>query len=177
MKSSSLVVVVQLLSHVWVFVTPWTAAHQLPLSSTISCSLLKFISIELVMLYTHLILCYPLLLCLQSFPASGSFPMSQLFTSGGQSIGASPSAPVLPMNIQGWIPLALTWNATLEKKKTKTKIMASSPITSLQIEGEKMKTMTDFIFLGSKITADCDCSHEIKRYLFAPWKEISDKPR
>ena len=108
LKLSSLVVVVQLLSHVWVFVTPWTAAHQLPLSSTISCSLLKFISIELVMLYTHLILCYPLLLCLQSFPASESFPMSRLFTSGGQSIGASASASVLPMNIQGWFPLGLT---------------------------------------------------------------------
>ena len=43
--------------------------------------------------------------CLQSFPASGSFPMSQFFTSGGQSIGTSASAPVLPMNIQGWFPL------------------------------------------------------------------------
>ena len=46
--------------------------------------------------------------CPQSFPASGSFPMSQLFASGGQSIGASASAPVLPMNIQGWFPLGLT---------------------------------------------------------------------
>ena len=46
--------------------------------------------------------------CLQSFPASGSFPMSQLFTSGGQSIGVSASASVLPMNIQGWVPLGLT---------------------------------------------------------------------
>ena len=47
----------------------------------------------------------------------------------------------------------------------KTKIMASGPITSWQIEGETMKTVTDFIFLGSKITADGDCSHEIKRHL------------
>ena len=47
----------------------------------------------------------------------------------------------------------------------KTKIMASSPITPWQIDGETMETMTDFIFLGSKITADGDCSHEIKRYL------------
>ena len=45
----------------------------------------------------------------------------------------------------------------------KTKIMASSPITSWQVDGETMKTVTDFIFLGSKITADGDCSHEIKR--------------
>ena len=49
----------------------------------------------------------------------------------------------------------------------KTKIMASSPITSWQIDGETMETVTDFIFLGSKILADGDCSHEIKRY-FAP---------
>ena len=47
----------------------------------------------------------------------------------------------------------------------KTKIMASGPITSWQIDGETMETVTDFIFLGSKITADGDCSHEIKRYL------------
>ena len=46
----------------------------------------------------------------------------------------------------------------------KTKIMASSPITSWQIDGETMKTVTDFIFLGSKITADDDCRHEIKRH-------------
>ena len=47
----------------------------------------------------------------------------------------------------------------------KTKIMASSPITSWQINWETMKTVTDFIFLGSKVTADGDCSHEIKRHL------------
>ena len=47
----------------------------------------------------------------------------------------------------------------------KTKIMASSPITSLQIDEEKVETVTDFIFLGSKITADFDCNHEIKRCL------------
>ena len=48
----------------------------------------------------------------------------------------------------------------------KTKIMASGPIISWQIDGETMETVTDFIFLGSKITADGDCSHEIKRHLF-----------
>ena len=56
----------------------------------------------------HLILCHPLLLP-QSFLASGSFPVSQFFTSGGQSTGASASASVLPMNIQGWFPLGLTF--------------------------------------------------------------------
>ena len=58
----------------------------------------------------------------------------------------------------------------------KTVIMASSSITSWQIDGETMKTVTDFIFLGSKITVDGDCSHEIKKML-APWKKSYDKPR
>ena len=57
----------------------------------------------------------------------------------------------------------------------KTKIMASSPITSWQIDGETMKTVTDFIFLGSKVTADGDCSHEIKTLV--PWKKSYDQPR
>ena len=53
----------------------------------------------------------------------------------------------------------------------KTKIMASGPITSWQTDGETMKTMRDFIFLGSKITADSDCNHDMKRHLIAPWKK------
>ena len=55
--------------------------------------------------------------------------------------------------------------AGLKHNIQKTKIMASGPITSCQIEGEKMETVRDFIFLGSKITVDSDCSHEIKRCL------------
>ena len=62
----------------------------------------------------------------------------------------------------------------LKLKIQKTKIMASGPITSWQIDGETMETMTDFIFLGSKITADGDCSHEIKD---TPWKESYDQLR
>ena len=92
-------IVVQLLNNVRLFATPWTVACQAPLSSTISQSLLKLMSIESVMPSNHLILCCPFSSCLQSFSASGSFPMVQLFASGGQSIGAS--ASVLPMNIQG----------------------------------------------------------------------------
>jgi len=57
----------------------------------------------------------------------------------------------------------------------KTKIMASGPIISWQIDGETMETVTDFIFLGSKITANGDCSHKIKT--LAPWKKSYDKPR
>ena len=63
----------------------------------------------------------------------------------------------------------------LELSIQKTKIMASSPITSWQIDRETMETETDFIFLSSKITADGDCSHEIKRRL--PWKKSYEKPR
>ena len=58
----------------------------------------------------------------------------------------------------------------------KTKIMVSGPITSWQIDGETMETVTEFIFLGSKITADGVCSHEIKKML-APWKKSYDQPR
>ena len=57
----------------------------------------------------------------------------------------------------------------------KTKIMAPSPITSWQIDGETMETVTDFIFLGSKITTDGDCRYEIK--MLAPWKKKYDQPR
>ena len=91
--------VVQSLSHAQLFLTTWTAAHQASLSFTISQSLLKIMSIESVMPSSHLILCL-LSSCPQSFPASGSCPMSWIFTSGGQSIGASASASVLPMDIR-----------------------------------------------------------------------------
>ena len=98
---------IQSLSHVQLFATQWTAAYQASLSPTpeaysnscpwswwchpiISPSVIPFSS------------------CLQSFPASGSFLISQFFTSGGQSIGTSASAPVFPMNIQDWLTLGLT---------------------------------------------------------------------
>ena len=97
---------VQSLIRVWLFATPWTAAHQASLSITNSWSLLKLITIELVMSSNYLIL--PFSSCLQSFPTSGSFPMNQFLISGGQSIGALAWASVLPMNIQGWFLLGLT---------------------------------------------------------------------
>ena len=65
--------------------------------------------------------------------------------------------------------------AGLKLNIQKTKIMASSSIASWQIDGETMETVADFIFLGSKITVDGDCSHEIKT--LAPWKKSYDKPR
>ena len=105
-----------LFGHVHLFVTPWTAACQAPLSFAISQSLLKFMSIESVIPSNHLVLCGLLSSCLQSFPESGSFPMSQFFASGDQSIGASASASVLPMNIQDWFPLGLTSWISLQSK-------------------------------------------------------------
>ena len=60
---------------------------------------------------------------------------------------------------------------------SKTKIMASGPITSWQIDGETMETVRDFILGDSRITADGDCSHEVKRRLLAPWKKRYDQPR
>ena len=107
---------VQLLSHVWLFVTPWNAAHQVSLSIANSQNLLKPMSIESVMPSNHLILCCPLLLPSSIFPASGSFKMSQFFTSGGQSIGVSASASVLPMNNQDWFPLGWTDLISLQSK-------------------------------------------------------------
>ena len=64
--------------------------------------------------------------------------------------------------------------AVLKLNIQKTKIMASSPITSWQIDGEMMETVTDFIFLGSKITADGDYSHEIKRHLLLGRKAMTN---
>ena len=101
---------VQLLCCVWLFSTPWNAARQASLSITNSWSWLKLLSVELVMPSNYLILCRPFSSCLQSFPESGSFPVSQLFPLGGQSIGPSVSASalVLPVSIQGWYPLEST---------------------------------------------------------------------
>ena len=82
--------------------------HQASLSFTISWRLLELMSIVLVMPSHHCIFCCPLLLLSSSFPASVSFPMSQLFASGGQSIGASALASVFPVNVQCSFPLGLT---------------------------------------------------------------------
>ena len=91
---------VQSLSRVRWFATPWTSARQASLSITNSRSLLRFMAIALVMPSNHLTLFIPFSSCLQSLPASGSFPKSRFFASGGQTIGVSASASVLPMNIQ-----------------------------------------------------------------------------
>ena len=91
---------VQSLSHVQLFATPETAELQAPLSITNSRNSPKLMFIESVMPSNHFILCRPLLLLPSIFPSIRVFSMSQLFASGGQSIGVSASASVLPMNTQ-----------------------------------------------------------------------------
>ena len=151
----------------------------------------------------------PFSFCLQSFPASESFPMSQFFTLGSQSIGTSASASVLPKNIQDWFPSGWTGWISWQSKglsrhyssptlhsltySSKASILwhsacfiaqLSHPFmiiwktivltrynTSWQIDGE---TVADFIFPGSKITADGDCSHEIKRCLLLGRKVMTN---
>ena len=107
---------VQFPSRVRLFTTPWIIARQASLSITNSQSLLKLRSIESVMPSNHLILCRHFSSCLQSFPASGSFKMSQLFTSAGQSIGVSASTSILPMNTQDRSPLGWTGCISLQSK-------------------------------------------------------------
>ena len=106
----------QSLSPVRLFATPWIAARQASLSITNSRSSLRLTSIKSVMPYNHLILCRPLLLLPQSLPASGSFPMSQLFTWGGQSTGVSALASFLPKKSQGWSPSEWTGWISLQSK-------------------------------------------------------------
>ena len=114
---------VQSLTCVWLFATPWTTAHQASLSITNSWSLLKFMSIKLVMPSNHLILCYPLLLLPSVFPSIRVFSNESVITSGGQSIEVSASASVLPMNKQDWFPLQLTGLISLQSKG----LLKSSP--------------------------------------------------
>ena len=108
---------VQLLNHVWLFATSWSAACQASLSITNSQSLLNLcplsrwchptISSSVIPFFSHH----------QSFQISGSFQMSQFFTSGGQSTGVSALASVLPMNIQDWFPLEWTAWSSLQCKR------------------------------------------------------------
>ena len=108
-------------------------SSQASLSFAISQSVLKFMSIELVKLSNHLILFRPALFSFCPWSFLGSFPMSQLFTSGGQSTGASASSSVLPMNIQGWFPLGLTGLISLPSKGLST--IFSSTIWKYQFFG------------------------------------------
>ena len=132
---SVLVVVTQLLSRVWLFVSPWTVASQAPLSSTKFQSLLKFMSIKSVMISNHLILCCSLLLLPLVFPSIRVFPMSRLFTSDDQSIGAS--IIVLTVNIQGWFPLGLADLICLQSKGL-SRVFSNTTVQKHQFFGAQL---------------------------------------
>ena len=112
------VVLIQSLAHGQLFATSRTAACQTSLILHYLMEFLKLKSIESVMPSNHLILYYALFLLPSIFPASGSFLMSWLFSSGGQSIGASASASVLPMNISGLISFRMDWFDLLAVRQT-----------------------------------------------------------
>ena len=121
---------------------PWITARQASLSITNSWSSLKFMSIESVMPSNHLILCCPFLLCLQSFPASGSFPMSQLFAWGDQSIVASASASVLPMNTQDHSPLGWTGWMSLQSKGL-LRVFSNTTVQKHQFFGAQLSSQSN----------------------------------
>ena len=211
---------VQLLSHVRLFVTPWTTAHQASLSITSSQNLPKPMSIESLMPSNYLILCRPLLLP-SIFPSIKVFSNESAlhircpkYWSFSFNISPSNEHPGLTSFRMDWLDL-LAVQGTLksllqhhgskasillcsafcivqlshpcmttgkkisllvkmkeENEKAglklniqKMKIMASSPITSWQIDGGNVEMVSDFIFLVSKISADSDCCHEIERCL------------
>ena len=136
----------QSISSVWLFVAPWTAAHQTSLSITNSWSLLKLISIESVMPSNHLILCHLLLLPPSIFPSISVFSMSQFFASDDQSVGAS--ASVLPINIQdwslgwtGWISLqSKGLSSLLQHHSSKASILQCSAFFMVQLSHPYMTT-------------------------------------
>ena len=133
---------VQSLSHVQFFATPWTVARQVSLSITNSQSLLKPMSIELVMPSSHLILCRPFSSCPQSFPASGSFLMSQFFPSGSKSIGVSASTSVLPMNTQDWSPLRWTGWISLQSKGL-SRVFSNTTVQKHQFFGAQLSSQSN----------------------------------
>ena len=154
-------IVVHSLSHIRLFAIPWTRAHQLPLSFIISPSLLRLMSIELVMPSNHLLLCCRLLLP-SIFPRIKVFSMSWLFLSGGQSIGVSASASVLSMNIQGLISFRIEWfdflavQGTLESSSASQFEGINSSALSLMIQFSHL-----YVTTGKAIA--------LTRWTFAGW--------
>ena len=145
---STLVVVVQSLSCVWLFVTPWIAACQPSLSFTISPTLLKLMSIESVMPSSHLIFCCPLPSCPQSIPASGPFLTSWPFASGGQIIGAFSFYPsneyseLISFRIDSFDLLAAqgTLKSFLQHHSSKASIIGPSTFFMVQLSHPYMTT-------------------------------------
>ena len=117
-------------------------------------SLLRLMSIESVLPSSHLKLCHPLLPLPQYLPASGSFPMSQLFTWGGQSIGVSASTSVLPMNTQDWYPLGWTEQISLQSKGL-SRVFSNTTVQNHQFFGAQLSSQSNshpYMTTGKSIT-------------------------
>ena len=117
--------------------TPHGLAGQASLSIANSWSLLRLMSIELVMSSNNLILCCPLFLSPSIFPSIRVFSMSQFFASGGRSIGVSASASVLPMNIQDWFPLGLIGLIFLQSKRL-LRVFSNTTVQNHQFFGAQL---------------------------------------
>ena len=129
----------QSLSHVWLFETPWITACQDSLSITNSQSLLKLMSIELVTISSHLILCCPLLL-LPPIPLSiRVFSNESTLPWGGQSIGVPALASVLPMNTQDWSPLVWTGWISLQSKGL-SRVLSNTTVQKHQFFGTHLSS-------------------------------------
>ena len=131
---------VQSLSHIQLFATPWTAARQASLSITNSWSWLKLMSIEWVMPSNHLILYCPHFLLPSIFPSITVFARSQLFTSGGQSIGISASTSGLPMNIQFDLAVQGILKSLLQHHSLKASVLWHSAFFKVQLSHPYMTT-------------------------------------
>ena len=123
------------ISRVWFFATLWMAAHQASLSN--SWSLLKLMLLSQWCHPTISSTVIPVSSCLQSFPASESFPMSQFFISGGQSIGVCTSTSVLPMNIQVWSPSEWTGWISLQSKGL-SRVFSNTTVQKHQFFGTQL---------------------------------------
>ena len=155
---------VQSLSHVQFFATPWTPAGQASLSITNSWSLLKLMSIELVMPSNHFILCHPLLLNLQSFPVSGSFQVSPFFASGGQrsfSFSISPSneySGLISFRMD-WLDLLAvqgTFKSLLQHHSSKASILLHSVFFIVQFSHlEKLPDVFQSKYMTTGKTSKC----------------------
>ena len=130
---------VPLLSHVQLFATPWTAAHQASLSITSSRSLLKLMCIELVMPSSHLILCCPLLLLPSIPPSIRVFSNESTLHKRWPKFGVSASASVLPMNIQNWSPLGWTGWISLPSKGL-SRVFSNTTVQKHQFFGAQLSS-------------------------------------
>ena len=158
-----IVAVIQSLSCVWLFVTPWTVADQAPLSSTFSLSCSYSCPLSQWFYLTISSYAIQFSFCLQSFPASGSFLVSQYFAWGGQSIGASASASVLAVNIWGWFPLGLTGligtlKSLLQHHNSKASILWHSAFSMVQLSHPYMTTGKNHSFDYTDLCQQSDVS-------------------